>query len=197
MNDFYFTALKNNVVRRTLPSITTILIIAAAVMVAGQSVADEYPFQAVYEDVPGAGEVEAGKVRAGIRILEKQLKQVEQENTGDVWATLCAAYIVNESMGKAEHACAKAVAIAPTYSAFNNRGVLRVINGDLSGAREDFERVRPLELDAYLEELTTKDVRVIADNNFRLTNELLARHRVPQISASVEVSAAEIEDLNN
>jgi len=197
MKHFNFTALDNSVSRGCSPRFAPALIIAVTLTLGNQSLAGEYPFQVVYADVPGASEVEAGHVQAGIRILEDQLYQVEQENSGDVWATLCAAYIVNASLGKAELACTKAVETSPTYSAFNNRGVFRVFTGELTAAREDFERVRPRQLEVYLEKLTTKDVRVIADGNFHLINKLSARHRVAEINASVALSTAEIEDLNN
>jgi len=197
MKQFNFTALENSVSRRTSSLIARVLIVAAALVLGNPSFANEYPFQVVYAEVPGASEVEAGNIQAGIRMLEDQLHQVDQENSGDVWATLCAAYIVNASLGKAELACTKAVETSPTYSAFNNRGVFRVFTGELTAARDDFERVRPRQLEAYLERLTTKDVRVIADGNFHLINKLSARHRVPEINASVALSTAEIEDLNN
>ena len=166
-------------------------------MIGNQSFADEFHFRVVFENVPGAEEIEAGNIQAGIKMLEDQLTQVEQGNSGDIWATLCAAYIVNVSLDQAERACSKAVEIDPTYPAFNNRGVFRVFKGDLSGAREDFERVRPRQLEAYLEELKTKDVRLMAVDNFRLINELSAKHSPAEINASVVMGTAAIEDLND
>ena len=197
MKNFNFTVVEKNVVRRNSPLIAPALIIAAAFMVGNQSFADGFPFRAVYADVPGANEVEAGKFQAGIKILEDQLNQVEQGNSGDIWATLCAAYIVSGSLDQAERPCNKAVELDPTYCALNNQGVFRVFKGDLSGAREDFERVRPRQLEAYLEELMKKNVRVVAADNLRLVNELSAKRRVARSDASVAVNTAEIEEPNH
>ena len=197
MKNFNFAVLDKNVLRRNSPLIAPALIIVAAFMAGNQSFADGFPFRAVYADVPGANEVEAGNFQAGIKILEDQLNQVEQGNSGDIWATLCAAYIVSGSLDQAERPCNKAVELDPTYCALNNRGVFRVFKGDLSGAREDFERVRPRQLEAYLEELMTKNVRVVAADNFRLVNELSAKRRVARSDASVAVNTAEIEEPNH
>ena len=175
-----------DVVRRDPPLIATALVIAVTLMIGNQSYADGFPFRVVYANVPGAAEIERGNIQTGITILQDQLSQVEQGDSSDIWATLCGAYIVNASLDQAQRACTKAVEIAPTYSAFNNRGVLRVFKGDLSGAREDFERVRPRQMEAYLEELTTKDVRVVGADNFGLVNKLLARQRAAGVNAELE-----------
>ncbi len=112
-------------------------------------------------------------------------------------ATLCAAYIVNNSLDKAEGACNKAVEVDPTKTAYNNRGVFRASTGDLSGARKDFERVRPRQLEVYLEELRTKDVPLMAIDNFHLIDELLAKGASSESKSSFAISTAEIEDLND
>ena len=77
------------------------------------------------------------------------------------------------------------------------RGVLRAHKGDFVGAREDFDRIRPHQLEAYLDELKTKDVGLIAIGNFRLTDELLAKYSLEEIQASLAVRTAKIEDLND
>ena len=197
MKNATFTVLEKDVMGRCSSLIAPVLIIAATLMTGNESYADGYPFRVVYANVPGANEIESGNFQAGIKLLEDQLNQVEQGNSGDIWATLCAAYIVNASLDQADRACTKAVEMDPTYCALNNRGVFRAFTGDLSGAREDFERARPPQLEAYLKELTTKDVRVIAADNFRLINELSAERQAAKIDASVAVNTAEIEDPNH
>ena len=173
---------------------TSTLITAAALMLCSPSFADVFPFRVAFENVPGIEEIEAGNIQAGIKVLEDQLEQIEP-GSGDILATLCAAYIVNVSLDKAERACSKAVETDPTETAYNNRGVYRAFTGDLSGAHEDFERARPRQLDAYLEELKTKDVGLMAVDNFRLIEELSAKHSPAEINASVAMSTAAIEDL--
>ncbi|MEE8426735.1 MAG: hypothetical protein V3S15_05580 [Woeseiaceae bacterium] len=174
---------------------TSTLITAVALMLCSPSFADVFPFRVAFENVPGIEEIEAGNIQAGINVLKDQLEQIEPGSSGDILATLCAAYIVNSSLDEAERACNKAVATDPTETAYNNRGVYRAFTGDLSGAHEDFERARPPQLDAYMEELKTKDVGLMAVDNFRLIEELSEKHTPAEINASVAMSTAAIEDL--
>ena len=176
---------------------TSALITAAALMLGNPSFADVFPFRVAFENVPGIEEIEAGNIQAGIKVLEDQLEHIEPGSSGDILATLCAAYIVNVSLDKAARACNEAVQVQPGKTAYNNRGVYRAFTGDLSGAHEDFKRARPRQLDAYLEELKTKDVGLMAVDNFRLVEELSAKHTPAEINASVAMSTAAIEDLND
>jgi tetratricopeptide (TPR) repeat protein len=166
-------------------------------MFGNPSFADVFPFRVAFENVPGIEEIEAGNIPQGITVLEDQLGQSDQEVNGDIWATLCGAYIVNASLDKAEMACNRAVEIDPTDTAYNNRGVYRVFTGNLSGAREDFVRARPGELDAYLEELRAKDVGLIAVDNFQLIEDLSAKHTAAEINTSVAMGTAARENLGN
>jgi len=206
MKNSNFTVLERNVMRRSSSLIAPALVIAAALMIGNQSFADEPLFRVVVENVPGADEIEAGNIQAGIKMLEDQLNQVEQANSddiwstlysGDIWSTLCAAYIADGSLNQAERACTKAVEIDPTYQALNNRGVFRVSKGDLFRAREDFERVRAPHVESYLDKLKTSDVRLVAADNFDLVNRMLAKHTPAEVKASDVKSTAAIEDLND
>ncbi len=197
MKNSNFTVLERNVMRRSSPLIAPALVIAAALMIGNQSFADESRYRVILENVPGADEIEAGNILAGIKILEDQLNQVEPGNSGDIWSTLCAAYIINVSLNQAERTCNKAVEIDPTRHALNNRGVFRVYTGDLIRAREDFERVRPLDVEAYLDKLKTTNVRLLAAGNFDLVNQLLSKDTPAEVKASHVVSTAAIEDLND
>ena len=197
MKNSNFTVLERNVMRRSSPLIAPALVIAAALMIGNQSFADVSHYRVVLENVPGADEIEAGNILAGIKILEDQLNQVERANSNDIWSTLCGAYIVNGSLNQAERACTKAVEINPTYHALNNRGVFRVSKGDLFRAREDFERVRARHVEAYLDELKTTNVRLVAAGNFDLVNQILAEHTPAEVKTSDVVSTAAIEDLND
>ncbi len=177
---------------------TTATLAISAALLLGQAVhAEVFPFRVAFENVPGIEEIEAGNITAGIKVLEDQLNQVDRENSGDILATLCAAYIVNVSLDKAKLACNKAVEVDPSKTAYNNRGVFRAFTGDLFGAREDLDRARPRQLDAYLDELKTKDVGLIAVDNFQLIDELSAKHTPAEINASVALSTIAIEDLND
>ena len=174
---------------------TRTLIIAAALMLGNSSFAEVFPFRVAFENVPGVEKIDGSNLEAGIKVLEDQLQQIDAASSGDILATLCAAYIVNESLGKAERTCNKAVATNPSETAYNNRGVYRAFTGDLVGAREDFERVRPRDIEAYLDELKTKDVGLMSIDNFYLLEELSAKHSPAEINASLAMSTATVEDI--
>ncbi len=176
---------------------TRTLIIAAALMLGNPSFADVFPFRVAFENVPGVEKIDAGNIEAGIKVLEHQLEHIEPASSGDILATLCAAYIVNVSLHQAERACNKAVETNPSETAYNNRGVYRAFTGDLTGAREDFERVRPRDIEAYLDELKTKDVGLMSIDNFYLIEELSAKHTPAEVNVSVAMTTAAIEDLND
>ena len=171
--------------------------VAAALLLGNPSFADTSSFRVGFERVPGTEEIEAGNLQAGIKVLEDELAQIELESSGAILATLCAAYIVNRSLDKAERVCDKAVEIDPTKTAYNNRGVLRALTGNLFGAREDFERVRPPQLEAYLDELRTTDVPLVADDNFYLVDKLLSKRSSAELGRSYAPSAATIENLSD
>ncbi len=173
------------------------LLVAAALLLGNPCFADNPRFRVSFERVPGAAEIEAGNLQAGIKVLEYQLAKTELDRSGDILATLCAAYIVNDSLDEAEGVCDKAVEISPTEAAYNNRGVFRAVTGNLSGARADFERVRPPELEAYLEELKTTDIPLVANENFYLADELLSKRSSEVPGRSYTSSGATIENVIN
>ena len=171
--------------------------VATALLLGSPSFAEVVNFRVAFDRLPGSEEIEAGNIQAGIKVLEDQLAQIELESSGDILATLCGAYIVSNSLDKAERACNKAVEIDPTETAYNNRGVFRAFTGDYFGAREDFDRVRPRQLEAYLDELRITDVPLVADDNFYLADKLLSKRTSVKLGRSFTSSAATIEDLND
>ena len=197
MKNSNFTVLEKNVMRRSSPLIAPALIIAAALVLGNPSFAETFDFQLALVDLPGVEDFKASNIQAGIDVLEEQLEHVEKESSGRIWATLCAAYIFNDSLDQAEVACTNAIEIEPSYSAYNNRGVLRVRTGDLFGAREDFGRARPLDMEAYMDELKRTSPRLVAASNFDVINQILAKHSSAESNDSVALSTAAIEDLNN
>ena len=183
--------------RGRLSSVAAGVAFVGVLVLCGLSRADEARYRVLLGNVPGADEVEAGDVQAGIRVLEHQLKEAETATEGEVWSTLCAAYIIDLSLAKAERACNKAVKLDPSYYALNNRGVLRVYEGDLAGAREDFGRVRPPDMQAYLRQLKATNIRLVAASNFDLVSELLAMRRNGADRTRHPVSTADVETLNH
>ena len=173
------------------------LTIAATLMTGNLSWSDEFSYRTAFENIAGVEELEAGDIQAGIKILEDQLDQSEKEIRGDILSTLCAAYVIDMSLVKAGHACNEAVENYGTEMGYNNRGVYRVFTGDWIGAREDFDRARPQQLEAYLEELKTMDVRLMAIDNYERINLLSAKFRPADIVDSHEMTPASIEKLTD
>ena len=171
------------------------LILAAALLFSGMSFAESPSFRVAFEDVPGVEHIEAGNIDAGIKVLEEELASVAANSSGKLLTTLCAAYIVNQSTRKAKRVCNRAVAVDPSKSAYNNRGVYRALSGNLSGARDDFARVRPLEIEVYLEELRITDVPLIADDNFQLANLILSNLTATRNRHAFEPSGARVESM--
>lgn len=165
---------------------------AAVMLTSSPGFAEGSNFRVVYAEVTGVGELEAGNLERGIKILKSQLRKSGTDNTSDIWATLCGAYIISLSLNQADEACDKAVETGPTFAALNNRGVLRAYRRNLNGAREDFDRARPLQQEAYIQELMSRDVRLVAADNYRLISEVLARRDAG--SSTVANRTAEIED---
>lgn len=159
--------------------------------------AEEFPFRVALGDLPGVDEITSGNLREGIDILLEQLEndQVERDY---VLATLCGAYILDSSLEEATRACTDAVDIFPGAIALNNRGVLRAFAGDFQGARYDFGRVRPENMEAYIAELKTRDAALIAHDNFDLLETMAARYTPldAQISAAM-TPGAEIEGFGD
>lgn len=197
MNYSNFAVAERYCISRYSFRIVSVLVATAVLLFGGSSFADETRYRVLLESVPGADEIEAGNIRAGVRMLEGQLKEVDPAKSGKIWTTLCAARIISRSLVEAELACNKAVATDPTDYALNNRGVFRVYTGDLAGARDDFERVRPPDVQAYLERLRATDIGLVAAGNFDLVDELMAMRSPAGLQSRRVISTADIEDLSD
>jgi hypothetical protein len=159
--------------------------------------AETWPFRVAFEDVPGVEQLTSGDVSGGIATLKAALEN-DTVDRGFGLATLCGALIIDQSLHKAEKICSEAVATLPGRTAYNNRGVLRAFTGDYAGAKEDFERARPKQLDEYMVYLKTRDVGLIADDNFGLLDKLVAKHSEKSENTSVAMKAgARIESFDD
>lgn len=175
--------------------IIAILISVTALMLGSTSFAETVHFRVAFEAVPGLEDIEAGDIPAGIKVLRYALDQTAEKDSGDLLATLCAAYIINDSLRQAKRICNKAVNVGATQTAYNNRGVYRALTGDLAGAREDFQRIRPRHLEAYLEELKTRDVPLMAIDNADLIERLAATYTAVEINASIEAHDTMVQSI--
>ena len=114
------------------------LIPVATLAFAASSWASPYEVRAGFPKVPGADELESGQVDSAISKLESQLGIKQSERKGSVLTTLCAAYIMKGDLESATATCEEAVQ-HDQRTAYNNRGVLRALQGDFAGAEQDFQ----------------------------------------------------------
>ena len=175
----------NNFLKHVSTALTVAIVALLSVRPAA---ADEvYQFRLMFEQIDGAASLEVGDLAAGIRQLEQKL-QTDAENEGIVLATLCGGYVLARRLDEARSTCEDAVRRFPSESAYNNRGVLRAVDGDIDGARQDFDRARPADMAQYVEELKTRDIGFIATDNHELLQTFIAKQRTKQGNADVASS---------
>ena len=176
------------------------LILLVTIALPVTSNAETYNFRVVYAEVPGFKEILAGNRTAAIEVLESRAKDSKAYHLPDELATLCALYVVSGKFAVAHDTCNRAVETDHSYTAYNNRGVLRAHLGDAAGALEDFEhaRVLPKQQKRYIQELMKRDARLIATNNYSVARKLSANRRIdPSQALANSVRGASIEDLGN
>lgn len=161
--------------RKNALSSTVVLVSAAALAGPLEAGTARVEMQIVFEDIPGAEELDAGDLERGISIIEAELKSRNPAYRSELLANLCGAYVLTREIKEARKACDAAVEAEARPSAFNNRGVLRVLVGDLEGARRDFDRVRLDDVEAYLDEIKRTDPRFMASENLALLDEIEKR----------------------
>ncbi|GGB62627.1 hypothetical protein K8B83_04305 [Shewanella inventionis] len=114
----------------------------------GQALSSTAYKMVLIEDVPGVTALQAGNVEEGLTATLSASKYTVDDYSRNV--NLCAGYIQMSDMEKAEKACSAAVKSARTQVAipsmsvrayaYNNRGVMKLLNNDNLGALEDFKR---------------------------------------------------------
>lgn len=158
-------------------TINCVLVIAIAWALPGahSARAEGINLRVAFEDVFGAKELEDGELDRGITITKSELRRKDSVYRARLLTNLCGAYVVRRSFAKARETCAKAVDGSGSPAAYNNRGVLRTLTGDLDGARRDFARVRPDDFDVYFDRLMRRDARYMATENLTLLDEVEER----------------------
>lgn len=181
--------------KNILKSTSLVLQVAVFVLFASRPAGAEqaYEFRVMFEHIQGTESLVAGDLSDGIRQLEQRL-QSDTDDQSLVIATLCGGYILARDLDKARVTCAEAVQRFPSESAFNNRGVLRAMDGDLIGAARDFDRARPRSMAEYIEILKTRDIGFIATGNHERLQALVAEQGSSDIYSSFsEVRGADVE----
>ncbi|MGI9221189.1 MAG: hypothetical protein ACR2QS_09160 [Woeseiaceae bacterium] len=89
--------------------------------------------------VPGTHEIEAGKIDKAIRLSNAWLPHVAKKERGSVLTNLCIGYTLKKEFDRAEAYCDQAVEQSSNKTvSYNNRGVLKALQGDYEGAVQDF-----------------------------------------------------------
>ena len=137
--------------------------------------AEEPKLQVTMPDIPGADVVEQGQFESGIARLKQRLGAESRAEAGARQIALCGAYVLSGNLNQAIGHCERAAAqpyLAPL--AYNNRGVLRVWQGDYEGAREDFERSQSGGYQSYQNVRLRKATRKIVKRNAEYSQHLWA-----------------------
>jgi hypothetical protein len=129
-------------VKKIVNSNTWFTIITAAFVFAAipsVSNADGWELRTTLDEVPGTREIESGNFDKAIRISRVRLPHVSQKQKVAVLTNICIGYIMNKDFDEAENYCNQAVE-RPNEKvvSYNNRGVLKALQGDYNGAMRDF-----------------------------------------------------------
>ena len=132
----------NTTIRQTTQRSTMLAAIATALVVAAvpsMSRADTWELRTVSQEVPGTREIEAGKPEKAIRISKVRLNVIPESLKVAVLTNLCIGHLLVKEFDQAEQYCDQAVSKPNQRTVtYNNRGVLRVMQGNYAAARRDF-----------------------------------------------------------
>ena len=116
--------------------------VAALLIVSGQpsvSQAESWELSTAPEEVPGTRAIEAGDLDKGINISKSNLQSVPYRSKSAMLSNLCMSYTLKREYDTATEFCDRAINHPSAGRvAYNNRGVLRALQGDYEGAQEDF-----------------------------------------------------------
>ena len=103
--------------------------------------ADGWELRTAEQAVPGTREIEQGKIARAIEISKVRLPHASAQNKVAFLTNLCVAYILTREFNEADDYCSQAVK-RPNEQAvtYNNRGVLRAMQGDVEAAMQDFAK---------------------------------------------------------
>ena len=154
-------------------------LLAASNSALAQDSASNYEMSIIAENPTQWANFTTGNYPAAIDFLnEREPRGAEKFITSN---NLCAAYTLNQNFQSAASACDNAVAISKQLSRFrdkddllnyatalSNRGILRVVTGDRSGAKNDFDDAIGLHTElseayANRRHFENADVSVVAD----------------------------------
>lgn len=120
--------------------------IAAALLLAAfpsVSNAEAWELRTAPEAVPGTYEIESGEIDKAIRISKVWLPHADRRMKVSVLTNLCMGYILSNELDQAEEYCDRAVERPNNKTvSYNNRGVLKALQGDYERAAQDFANAK-------------------------------------------------------
>ncbi len=126
--------LVNTSVRFTAIAATLLLVAFPSV-----SNAEAWELRTAPDAVPGTHEIESGKIDKAIRISKVWLPHIARQEKVAVLTNLCIGYILSKEFDQAGEYCDRAVERRNDEAvSYNNRGVLKALQGDYEGAVQDF-----------------------------------------------------------
>lgn len=182
------------------PTIATAASVILALLIAPlPATASQFDFRVGFAEVPGIEEIEAGRFREAIEILENRRRDPDAQYIEEELTTLCGVYIVAGELRKARKVCDEAVEKDRTDAAWNNRGVLRIHSGDTAGALSDFSKVRvpPIEYDGYIADLMRRNPRLMASSNYELVEKIRGKGMAGHEGRSFDVRGASVETIED
>jgi len=103
--------------------------------------AESWELRTAAQEVKGTRALEEGQLDKAIRIMDANYGTTPYAEKGAMLTNLCLAYILKRDLNTATSYCDRAVKHGfSDREAYNNRGVLRSMQGDYPGAVSDFER---------------------------------------------------------
>ena len=148
---------------------------------------DGWELQTSSKAVPGTRQIEAGNPEKAIRIAELYLPTFRPKSAA--LTNLCVGHLLLRDFDKAEQYCNEALARPGERAvAYNNRGVLRALQGDYAAALRDFSiAAGDKECDAPLH--VPKDLRPVAQRNVERAEMRLLASTKPKDAGGVAVRA--------
>lgn len=140
-NDSRFTIKEDYTMFKRFPiALVTVIALGLGSQTATASTALE--LQTAKQEVPGTRDVEAGNFSAGIVKLERAVSRANHAlDRAPALVNLCVALTASENFERATDVCNAAVDNGVSLDlAYNNRAVLRFMQGDEQGALADLEK---------------------------------------------------------
>ena len=151
---------------RTAGTILTAMALGFSSLPSAQ--AESWELRTATTEVKGTRDLEAGKLDKAIRVMEANYGTTPYVEKGAMLTNLCVAYILKRDLDRATSYCDRAVKRGfNDRAAYNNRGVLHVMQGDYNAAISDFEQAGCLDTCPESLDIRGNDTMDVAKRNLQ------------------------------